>query len=130
MSSEVNAGIAGFIIFALIVIYVIGGSVLEHYKSPIGHETSVALIFGILISLIVMYTDKNDNISEFFEFNDEIFFYIFLPPIVFSSGYNMRRKRFFENIGYVILFGVFGTFICFTLFTIFTQIAMNTGALT
>lgn len=120
MSDELYAGVASFIIFTLIVVYVIGGSFMEHKHTIFGHETSIALILGILISLIAMYADKNNHISEFFEFSGDIFFYVFLPPIVFSSGYNMRRKRFFENIGYVMLFGVIGTLICFTFFTIFT----------
>ena len=120
MSEEFYTGLATFIVFSLILAYIVGGSILEVKKSLIGHETSIAIILGFLISLIVMKVDAENHISTFFEFNDEIFFYIFLPPVVFSSGYNMRRRRFFENIGYVLLFGILGTFICFTLFTIIT----------
>lgn len=56
-------------------------------------------------------------------FNDDLFFYFVLPPIIFSQGFNMYRKRFFDNIGNIVLFGVFGTFTTFAVFaacTIFT----------
>ena len=61
------------------------------------------------------------------EFNEEVFFYICLPPIIFSSGFNMRRKKFFENIGYIILFGVVGTVITFIVFSALTYGFMKAG---
>lgn len=42
-----------------------------------------------------------------------MFFYFVLPPIVFAAGFNMYRKKFFENFRNIILFGVFGTLVAF-----------------
>jgi len=53
-------------------------------------------------------------------FSDDLFFYFCLPPIVFASGFNMQRKKFFENIRNIILFGLVGTIIAFISFTGFT----------
>ena len=39
-------------------------------------------------------------------FDDNLFFYFILPPIVFASGFNMYRKKFFANIANILLFGV------------------------
>ena len=64
-----------------------------------------------------------------FSFNDNLFFYVCLPPIVFASGFNMKRKKFFENIGYIMLFGLVGTFICFTMFSLFTWAFMESGTI-
>jgi len=40
-----------------------------------------------------------------------------LPPLVFNSGFSMRRKKFFENIGNIIIFGLFVTLVCFAIYS-------------
>jgi solute carrier family 9 (sodium/hydrogen exchanger), member 6/7 len=57
-------------------------------------------------------------------FDPDVFFYLILPLIVFPSGYNMRRKKFFANIGTIMKFGFIGTIICFSIYT-----GMTYGAL-
>lgn len=47
------------------------------------------------------------------KFDTRIFFNFMLPFLILSAGYNMKRRRFFRNIGSIILFGVLGTIICF-----------------
>ena len=57
---------------------------------------------------------------EYVKFNENLFFYLCLPPIVFASGFNMHRGDFFANIDSVALFGLIGTFVCFTFFSLMT----------
>lgn len=59
------------------------------------------------------------------EFNDDLFFYVCLPPIVFASGFNMQRKNFFANIKNIVLFGVCGTMIAFVSFSFMTYLYFN-----
>jgi len=54
------------------------------------------------------------------KFDDNLFFYVILPPIVFASGFNMHRGDFFNNIFMVFIFGVCGTLVCFTVFSLMT----------
>ena len=54
------------------------------------------------------------------QFSDDLFFYFCLPPIVFASGFNMQRKKFFANIRNIVLFGLVGTIIAFVSFTAIT----------
>ena len=119
MSAGFLTAIASIIIFVLLIIYIIGGSYMEHKHAPFGHETGVALVLGFLVSLIA-YEAGSEELVNTFQFNGSIFFYLCLPPIIFTSGFNMRRKRFFENIGYIILFGLVGTIFTFIVFTLLT----------
>lgn len=119
MSGSTIISIEAFIVIALLFFYVLGGSFIEHRKFIIGHETGVAIIMGLLISLIA-WLSGYDEVNSSLEFNGTIFFYLCLPPIIFASGFNMRRKRFFENIGYIVLFGLFGTIFTFVMFSILT----------
>jgi NhaP-type Na+/H+ or K+/H+ antiporter len=110
------------VIFVMLMLYVVLGTYMEHRHAPFGHETGVALIAGLIISAVVHYSyDEIDDLT----FNGDIFFYVCLPPIIFAAGFNMRRRRFFENIGYILTFGIFGTIITFFVFAGLTSLISN-----
>lgn len=48
------------------------------------------------------------NLSNHFV---NIFLILLLPPIIFESGYNMKKKPFFKNLGSLMLYSFLGTFI-------------------
>ena len=113
------------IIFLLLLIYVIGGGYMEKIHCKFGHETGIAILLGLAISGIAYSTSS--QVTTDFTFDGTLFFYICLPPIIFASGFNMRRKRFFENIGYIVLFGVLGTIITFVVFSALTFAFFKAG---
>ena len=117
MSSNefLTAGISIIVIFCL-MLYSIFGAIIEKKKPILGHEAAFIIIIGLLISVIVFYID-DERLSAIETFDDEFFFFICLPPIVFASGFNMQRQQFFNNINYVLLFGIVTTFVCFGLFS-------------
>jgi len=99
--------------------YMSCGAAIETYKIKFGHEASLTVLMGMLISMIE-FMQGNRQIQEMLEFSDETFFFFCLPPIVFASGFNMHRGDFFGNIGNVLLFGVLGTFVAFFSFSAMT----------
>lgn len=109
------------IVLALLIVYTMAGSFIESTKCKLIHETGVAILVGMLISLIAMYFGYTE-MNNILEFSESLFFYVCLPPIVFSAGYNMKRKKFFQHFNYVALFGIAGTFACFVLFSILTSL--------
>ena len=108
-----NEGI--IIIFVMLIIYM-AFEAFKHKKDlSFGHEASLVCVLGVLISAIYTYKGASE-FTDIMEFNDDLFFYFVLPPIIFASGYNMYRKKFFDNITNIVLFGVLGTFVIFGLF--------------
>jgi len=73
----------------------------------------------MIISLFARFFGYT-QINSILEFSESLFFFVWLPPIVFAAGYNMKRKKFFQHFNYVALFGVVGTFTWFTFFSFFT----------
>ncbi len=123
MSSGLFSAGAIIIMFVLLV-YMFLGSLLEKYHCVVGHEAGLVILVGMAISLLALYTGHHE-VNTIMTFDENFFFYFCLPPIVFASGYNMKRKKFFENFTNILLFGLFGTVIQFTIFSILTYIVVQ-----
>lgn len=90
--------------------------VIEKYKPPFGHETGMTVVLGIILSVII-YASIGAKNADDWKFSEAIFFDFFLPPIIFNSGFNMRRKKFFMNIGNITIFGLVVTLFCFFVYS-------------
>ena len=105
-----------FLIFLLF--FFIVGAFFEKYKPRFGHETGVTVIAGIVFSVIFYWLNgANASLLQVYGFKSSFFFDVILPPIIFNSGFNMRRKKFFQNLGNVMVFGLVVTLVCFVLYT-------------
>lgn len=89
---------------------------METYKPKIGHETGATILLGMIISYIFWLSYGNAQ-NETFKFSQTAFFEFFLPPVIFNSGYNMRKKKFFQNLGNILIFGLLVTFTCFAIYS-------------
>ena len=52
--------------------------------------------------------DKNELERFLLSFSEEIFFMILLPPILFNSGYELKRELFFRHLRPIVSFAVIG----------------------
>lgn len=53
-----------------------------------------------------------------------------LPILVFGAGFNMKRRRFFDNIGPILVFGIIGSVISFVSIGLFTYTWSELGLIT
>mmetsp|Transcript_8512 Transcript_8512/g.13090 ORF Transcript_8512/g.13090 Transcript_8512/m.13090 type:complete len:220 (-) Transcript_8512:1817-2476(-) len=129
MDQEVAQQFFFMMLLLFLALFFIVEALVEKKKPPFGHTTGIIVILGIFISyvihLIITKTGEGEFIMEDLRFDENIFFELILPLIIFPSGYNMRRKKFFKNIGTIMKFGFIGTIFCFALYTFLTWEALQ-----
>ena len=114
----------------ILFLYFVFEAYFEKNRPKFGHTTGVIVIFGILVSFIIYMSTDDPTILKDLQFNEPLFFQLILPLIIFPSGYNMRRKKFFRNIKTIMKFGFIGTLFCFTIYTAMTFGLWKAGLIT
>jgi len=118
-SSEEEEGaeyVAYILLLFIMLVYVTVGTCLEKKGCGFGHETGVVILLGIAIGAILDVVGEKVGT----EFNPKVLFDFGLPFILYAAGYNMRRRRFFDDINNITMFGILSTVICFIILTITT----------
>lgn len=106
------------IMFGFLVFFFVVGALIEKFKPKLGHETAATIVLGVVFSVTFYYlhgVDAQDY--EIYNFKPNVFFEFILPPIIFNSGFNMKRKKFFANLGNILITGLGVTFVCFGLYS-------------
>jgi NhaP-type Na+/H+ or K+/H+ antiporter len=103
---------------AFLVCFFLAENIIHKYHPAIGHHTGVIIVIGIVFSFSY-YKGHGETPTDFeqWQFRPNVFFNMILPPIVFNSGYNMRQRKFFENLGNVMVMGIGVTFVCFFIYS-------------
>ena len=78
----------------LMLFFFFGQAYVEHYKPAIGHETGATVVLGAIVALIFWFSFDKTR-AKTYQFSADTFFNFYLPPIIFNSGFNMRKKKFF-----------------------------------
>ena len=80
-------------------------------------------MFGIAISFTV--NAVSDQAKSFLVWNNDLFFTLLLPLIIFTTGYNIRRRKFFENFANITKLGLIGTISTFFIYMLFTWLLFD-----
>jgi len=103
-----------FYLILITVIQSIVGSFISSRKFRYFHETGIAILLGIALSA-VSYFGFEYTVS----LNSEVFTFAFLPCIVFSEGFSMKKRHFFKNFKYIFTYGFLGTILNFLIIMAF-----------
>jgi len=115
-STSVSSSLSykGVVAIIILIFYTIAAPIFQKLNFHYLHESGICMIVGTLIAILSKYIgNSNDSLNNFVTFDDEMFFNIVLPPIIFSAGYNLKKRAFFKYFFYIVTFGIFGTVISF-----------------
>ena len=111
-----------FVIFSsLLAVVLILSKVLHDHEviasllPEVGMIIIVGFVAGTLVTMVAKEPenegDDEDVIKSLLSFSPNVFFIALLPPIIFNSGYHLRRELFFRHIAPICLFACIGTLV-------------------
>ena len=76
-------------------------------------SSGVVVLVGIVIGTIVKLLDGTiaNEYEQAIKFDSEFFSLVFLPIIIFQSGYSLKKHPFFSQLGSILLFATVGTIV-------------------
>jgi NhaP-type Na+/H+ or K+/H+ antiporter len=109
----------------VLILYILLGHLIAWFQAKTGwivwmHESGVAILLGLAIGAVLKL-----GYDVVIPFQETIFFYFILPPIIFCQGYCLKKRNFFRYFHYISIFGLFGTLIQFTLLTELADVGAN-----
>jgi sodium/hydrogen exchanger 8 len=113
------------VVIAICITYSLSSLAITRFKEFYGyapwiHESSLAALVGLILGGVIKHTT-----GQTIEFSKSVFFYMVLPPIIFSAGISLKRKKFFKYIHLISLFGVVGTICNFVIITAVTYYSQH-----
>ena len=103
-------GVDAMMLSLVLIFLVVSAHLAEKYKLP---ASTAAILIGAAIGGIIRATRAHESdlmaSSSFIVFDEELFLYILLPPIIFEAGFTLSKRHFFGNLGTILLFAVVGT---------------------
>ena len=146
---------AYFVLFSTLLAIVLVLSKLLHDRPRLASllpEAGMILIVGVICGALIeilfdpdnsdtanqqqQQTDDNaggdqavdeEVAASLLSFSDEVFFLFLLPPIIFNSGYHLRKELFFRHITPIMLIAVAGTTISAFAVAFFLQFVHQMG---
>ena len=97
------------LVLSLIAQFVVGKLLRWKYFPEVGATILLGMVISGIIRLCGTNTSSTYNGVGILGFSSPVFFLGLLPPIIFNSGYQLKRRIFFANMGAIVSLAVIGT---------------------
>ena len=107
-------GLDAMMLSYALILLVLCAVAAERFKLP---ASSAAILlgaaFGGIFRAAGIASEEHEMIhsNALITFDEELFLYVLLPPIIFEAGFSLSRRHFFDNLATILLFAVAGTII-------------------
>ncbi|OQR86739.1 Monovalent Cation:Proton Antiporter-1 (CPA1) Family [Achlya hypogyna] len=98
------------LLLSLLLILVIGSFFLEGTSQTLISQSGIALLFGVFAGGCLVVAESYSYVDHL-NFNNNIFFEVLLPPIIYEAGFSVKRVHFFNNLGAIMSTAIVGTLI-------------------
>ena len=98
------------VFYILTSCYIASKKVISATQIKFLHESSVAMLLGVVISFVTKLL-----FAHIATFDHHFFFSLLLPPIIFAASFNLPQGPFFKNLPYILFLGIGSTLIAFYL---------------
>jgi sodium/hydrogen exchanger 8 len=93
--------------YSLVALVLIGiWAERKHVPSSLA-AVAVGVFLGLVLRMVG--AESAPALHSLLFFDEEIFLYALLPPIIFEAGFSISRGFFFNNLATILLFAVVGT---------------------
>eukprot|EP01041_Mallomonas_annulata_P006584 gene6584-13318_t len=97
------------VLIALIAQFYVGKVLKWKYFPEIGATILLGMVVSGILRLSGANTSNNLDGVGILGFSSPVFFIGLLPPIIFNSGYQLKRRLFFANLDAILALAVIGT---------------------
>ena len=116
-----------FVSYALVLLILLAiAAEQRHVPSSVAAISAGAVLGGVL-RLTGADRDRDLLLRSVIFFDEELFVYVLLPPIIFEAGFSTSRHHFFSNLFTILLYAVVGTIATAILIALACQLAGQAG---
>ena len=121
-TDERVAALTMTVMIGIVLLTVMLGVMLKHYKSRWFHPSGAGLLLGIAVGCFVFiglelsYETMPENMrysikafAQCMRFDTKFFFLVLLPPLIFEAGYTLHPTVFFQNADAISVFAFLGS---------------------
>ncbi|KAF4721133.1 Glutathione S-transferase A4, partial [Perkinsus olseni] len=102
-----------FFLAVLLGLSLLGGQFLKWARVRWLGESGLATTLGLLCGLLLYSLRAETMLEKVLELNEEVFFFVLLPPIIFQGGFCIDTKTLFKNFGTIVWLAVWATLCSF-----------------